>query len=151
MRPLNTAPALASVPPANYGGVVSARVSVIVLRKSRLLLGRRKDSHGAVAWFAPGGCLEFGESIVSCAQRELLRETGMRLGLAEPGPYANDFFAESHQQFLTAFVVARCTSGAPRVMEPHKCECWDWFAWDELPAPLFAPVQSLIASGFVPD
>ncbi len=40
--------------------------------------------------------------------------------------------------FVTEF------SGHPEVLEPHKCENWNWFEWDNLPQPLFAPIQSLI-------
>lgn len=125
-------------------------VGIIVVRRGHILLGKRKGAHGAGTWAAPGGRLEFGESVVSCAERELREETGLRLGLVEPGPYTNDFFADVQQQYLTAFVVARNSTGDPRVMEPHKCDGWAWFRWDQLPTPLFAPMRSLVACGFVP-
>ena len=40
--------------------------------------------------------------------------------------------------FVTEF------SGQPEVLEPEKCENWEWFTWDDLPQPLFASIQSLI-------
>jgi 8-oxo-dGTP diphosphatase len=40
--------------------------------------------------------------------------------------------------FVTKF------SGEPKVLEPHKCEYWEWFEWESLPEPLFAPIQTLV-------
>jgi 8-oxo-dGTP diphosphatase len=37
------------------------------------------------------------------------------------------------------------------VREPAKCSAWGWFRWSELPRPLFPPLTSLYASGFVPE
>ena len=42
-------------------------------------------------------------------------------------------------------------TGTPQNLEPYKCEGWAWFRWDALPEPLFAPLQALVARGYVPD
>ena len=51
----------------------------VVLRDQagRILLQRRADFD---VWGLPGGCLELGEDILSCARRELLEESGMTAG-----------------------------------------------------------------------
>ena len=126
-------------------------VGVLVLRDGRVLLGRRKGSHGAGTWSAPGGRLEFGESLEACARRELLEETGLAVASVELGPYTNDVFHEAGRHFLTVFALARAAVGEPANLEPDKCEGWDWFRWDALPAPLFLPLQSLHATGWRPD
>ena len=129
---------------------VGVGVGVLVFRGGKILLGKRRGSHGAGTWSPPGGRLEYGESIEDCARRELLEETSLELGAVTFGPYTNDLFPEVEEQYLTVFVIACEAVGEPRAVEPHKCEGWEWFGWHELPTPLFAPMRSLVASGFEP-
>lgn len=46
----------------------SIGVGVIVRNNDRVLIGRRKNSHGVDTWGFPGGHLEFGESVFDCAK-----------------------------------------------------------------------------------
>ena len=121
-----------------------------MLRDGLVLLGRRRGSHGAGTWSAPGGRLEFGEQIEACAARELQEETSLTASSFELGPYSNDIFADVQAQYLTVFVVARGIRGVPVNVEPHKCEGWAWFKWGDWPSPLFKPVESLLAIGWRP-
>lgn len=130
---------------------VGVGVGILVLRDGQVLLGRRRGSHGAGTWSAPGGRLEYGESIEDCARRELLEETGLTLGECERGPCTSDVFDEVKQQYLTVFVLARHALGEPATLEPDKCDGWQWFDWQALPQPLFAPLHSLRATGFDPS
>jgi 8-oxo-dGTP diphosphatase len=126
---------------------VAVGVGVLVFRGGKILLGKRRGSHGAGTWSPPGGRLEYSESIEDCARRELREETSLELGPITLGPYTNNVFAEVEEQYLTVFVLATQTAGEPQNLEPHKCEGWAWFTGSELPAPLFAPMRSLIESG----
>ena len=129
---------------------VGVGVGVLVLHNGLVLLGKRKGSHGAGTWSAPGGRLEYGEDIEVCALRELKEETGLLASVTELGPYTNDVFPEAMEHFLTVFVVARGIKGVPHNLEPEKCEGWAWFAWSDLPNPLFKPLQNLLAIGWRP-
>jgi len=126
-------------------------VGVLVLRDGRVLLGQRIGSHGAGTWALPGGHLEFGETVEHCAAREVLEETGLPVQVVARGPYTSDLFPEAGKHYVTLFVVAHALTGIPTVREPSRCLAWRWFHWNELPRPLFAPLNSLYASGFVPD
>lgn len=123
-------------------------VAVIVVRDERVLLGKRKNAHGAGTWQFPGGHLEYGESIEACARRELLEETGLCAVNLRTGPFTNDFFEDEQKHYVTLFVIADHAAGEARVMEPDKCCCWDWFRWSELPTPHFLPVANLLAQNF---
>jgi 8-oxo-dGTP diphosphatase len=125
-------------------------VGVIVIRDGLVLLGKRRGSHGTGTWSAPGGALEFGEDILDCAARELREETDLEASSLELGPYTNDVFPESRTHYVTIFVVARGIKGIPTNLEPDKCEGWAWFKWEQWPAPLFRPLQSLLQIGWRP-
>lgn len=135
-------------PPVQPGAILVG-VGVIILRDGRVLLGERAGAHGAGTWALPGGHLEFGETVADCARREALEETGLVLHDIAPAPYASDVFADAGRHYVTLFVTAQAT-GTPVVLEPAKCLGWTWCRWSDLPGPLFAPLQSLHASGFVP-
>ena len=123
-------------------------VAVIVVRDGRVLLGKRKNAHGAGTWQFPGGHLEYGESIEACARRELFEETGLSAINLRTGPVTNDVFEDEKKHYVTLFVIADHEKGEARVKEPDKCCGWDWFRWSELPKPYFLPVANLLAQNF---
>ncbi|BBO67574.1 hypothetical protein DSCA_15040 [Desulfosarcina alkanivorans] len=125
-------------------------VAVIVVRNGRVLLGKRKNAHGAGTWQFPGGHLEYGESIEDCARRELFEETGLAVVSMRRGPYTNDFFEDEQKHYVTLFVVADRTTGEACLKEPDKCDGWEWFPWSDLPQPHFLPVTNLLAQNFTP-
>lgn len=119
-------------------------VGVLIFRDGKLLLGRRKGSHGAGDWSAPGGHLEFGETPNECARRETCEETGLQLNDLQNGTFVSDVFPEVQKHYITLFMVAHCSYGEPQCLEPEKCEGWHWFEPEELPQPLFSPLRTLI-------
>lgn len=138
------------MPPSAEPKPVHVGVGILAIQDRLVLLGKRKGALGNGTWAAPGGKLEFGEGIEACARRELREETGLAASSMELGPYTNDVYPEAGLHYVTIFVVARGLKGAPRNLEPEKCEGWAWFAWENLPSPLFKPLQSLLAIGWRP-
>jgi len=55
-------------------------VSVAVFRGPEVLLVRRGREPWAGCWSLPGGRIEAGETVAEAAARELLEETGLRVG-----------------------------------------------------------------------
>ena len=125
-------------------------VGVIVIKNGKILLGKRKGSHGAGGWSFPGGHLEFAEKVEDCAMRELMEETSLVAEKFITGPYTNDYFELEDKHYVTLFMICPYQGGEVKNMEPEKCEGWGWFDWNDLPKPLFAPVERLKKTGYSP-
>ena len=119
-------------------------VGVLLIKNSKILLGKRKNAHGAGTWSPPGGHLEFGESFEECAMREVLEETGMQVKTTRRYSVTNDIFTYEHKHYITIFMIADSFIGEPKVLEPDKCESWEWFDVHNLPDNLFKPLENLL-------
>lgn len=119
-------------------------VGVAILSKDKVLLGKRKGSHGAGCWSFAGGHLEFGETVEECAKREVLEETGLIANSVILGPWTNDLI-EGNKHYVTLYAFVNQFVGELELKEPHKCQVWQWFSWRQLPTPLFPPLVNLIA------
>jgi 8-oxo-dGTP diphosphatase len=125
-------------------------VGVLLRHNGKILLGKRRGSHGAGAWAAPGGHLEFGEEIEACVRREILEETDLTVTNIHFGTITNDIFPDASRHYVTIVMVCDLAGGDLKNLEPHKCEEWRWFGWDELPRPLFVPFENMLKQGFTP-
>lgn len=122
---------------------------------TRVLVGRRLNSHGAGSLALPGGHLEHGESFEECASREVLEETGIQICAAKfkLASISNDVMASEGKHYVTIFMLANLPANAvAQNLEPHKNAGWEWWTWDELlrtPADqLFIPLHNLLRSGY---
>ena len=119
-------------------------IGVFICKGSKILLGKRKNSHGHGAWACPGGALEFGETFEDCAKREVLEETGIQVLNVRYYGVTNDVFTNEGKHFVTIFMMADSCIGEPETREPEKCEGWEWFEWHALPEPLFLPLKNFL-------
>ena len=125
-------------------------LGVCIVKNGKVLLGRRKGAHGSGSWSFPGGHLEFGESYEDCARRETREEVGITIKNLHFVTATNDFFPEEQKHYITIYMVAEYDSGEVKIMEPDRQTDWQWFSWDNLPSPLFIPMQNLLKQGFNP-
>jgi 8-oxo-dGTP diphosphatase len=125
---------------------VKVGVGVIIRNaQGQVLLGQRQGSHGAATWSFPGGHVEFGEALEQTAAREVAEETGLNCLELRPFYFTNDIFQEENKHYVTLFFECTRWEGEVVNAEPVKCLGWEWFAPTALPAPLFLPIQQLLA------
>ncbi len=112
-------------------------VGVMVMKGDLVLFGKRKGSHGEGEWATPGGHLEHLESFEDCARREVKEEAGLEIQNIRFLFLANlNLYAPKHYTHIG--LVADWKSGEPKVLEPEKCEGWDWFSIkNPAPSPTF--------------
>ena len=118
-------------------------IGVMVIKDGKVLLGKRKGSHGAGEYAFPGGHLEYMESFENCAKREVIEETGMKIDNIRFLQLLNlKDYAPKH--YVDVGLIAQWKSGEQKVMEQEKCESWDWYDMDKLPKPLFRTIPAYI-------
>mmetsp|Transcript_34273 Transcript_34273/g.61837 ORF Transcript_34273/g.61837 Transcript_34273/m.61837 type:complete len:140 (-) Transcript_34273:2438-2857(-) len=121
-------------------------VGVLVFKGDRVLLGKRLGSLGEGLYALPGGHLEFGESFEDCAIREVEEETGININKSSFVYAINTVFNEK-AHYATIFMKTSVTEDTEaQLREPNKCEKWIWSKINELPNPLFSPLQALLDS-----
>lgn len=125
-------------------------VGVIIWHENKVLMQERIGAHGEGTWSFPGGHLEFGEALEACAARETEEEVGVCLGAPRVVSVTNDVFEDEGKHYITVFVQGHLESGVPRVAESHRARRVGWFAWEDMPRPLFLPVENLVRQGFHP-
>jgi len=111
-------------------------VGVMILKNGKVLLGRRKGSHGEGEFAFPGGHLEYMESFSDCARREVKEECGVEIDNIRFQFLANvTKYKPKHYAHIG--LVADWKEGEPKVLEPNKSESWSWYDIEHLPNPIF--------------
>jgi 8-oxo-dGTP diphosphatase len=135
-------------------------IAVVLRRGDDVLLGVRKNAHGAGQYSFPGGSVEGTETFAECAARETREETGIVIAPEHfaAWTFTDDPFPEIGKRFATLYYVADAPESARLLeradaggtafipgLELHKCERWQWHPWSRLPAPLFAGLHKIRA------
>ena len=124
-------------------GVFIFRYNYLTM-KYNLLLGKRAQqcSRAPGIWALPGGMLENDETVTQCAIREVREETCLDINVPSDGELQTGVIGVvdhlPRENHITAFVLAeRLQYGEPVVMEPTKCELWQWveteWVFDNIP------------------
>jgi 8-oxo-dGTP diphosphatase len=126
--------------------VVKAGVGVIVIKGNKILVGKRKGSHGEGLWSFPGGHIDpTDDSLKACGEREVLEETGIVCNVYNPDGIRQDLFTnfkilseDLSKRYVTCYLIATYVSGGTgsedfiQPLEPNKCEGWYWRELEEL-------------------
>ena len=112
----------------------------MIMKDGKVLLGKRKGSHGEGEYSFPGGHLEYMESFGECAKRETREECGIEIENIR-FQFLSNVTKYAPKHYVHIGLTADYKNGEPKVLEPEKCESWDWHAIDDLPQPIFEMCQ----------
>ncbi|WP_405533346.1 NUDIX domain-containing protein [Streptomyces avidinii] len=118
----------------------------LVLRRDggsgpEVLLSRRAGPvYAAGLWHLPSGHLEPGEDMVEGVIREAREETGVVIAAADVAAAVTVHHRppQGAGSRIGVLFEVRRWSGAPRVMEPDRCDGMGWYPLDGLPDPMVA-------------
>jgi 8-oxo-dGTP diphosphatase len=118
-------------------------------KRGQILLGLRKGAHWADHWACPGGWLDRpDESTVRAVKREAREEAGLAVYQATEHCWTTRDCPELEARTVTLYHITEQEHdqwrGEPEVLEPEKCERWEWFDTEALPSPLFPGVETAI-------
>jgi len=123
--------------------------AMIITKEDKVLLMKRKGSHGKGTWSTPGGHLEFGETLEECAAREAKEEVGVEVIDVRFRAVTNDIFEETGKHYITVWMEGKPV-GEPFIAAEREVEEIGWFAWDSLPEPLFLTLENLVKGNSYP-
>lgn len=118
-------------------------LSVMIFKDGKVLMNKRKGSHGAGEYAWPGGHFEYMESFEDSIRREVREEAGIEISNIKFLRVLNlKTYAPKH--YVDLAFTAEWAGGEPHVLEPEKNDGWDWYDVDHIPTPHFAGVDSCI-------
>ena len=121
----NNAPSANSIHPAAAAAIINERQEILMLKRA---------DNGK--WTMPGGTMEFGESLLQCAVREVEEETGLKICLSDViGTYTDPDIriaysdGEVRQEF-TVLYKGECVSG--NISLDEESTAWRWIPLNEV-------------------
>lgn len=133
--------------------VVKAGIGVILVKDRKVLIGKRRGSHGEGLWAFPGGHIDPDDpTIQAAAEREVLEETGIVCKVFKIDDHRDDVFTtydilseDGRKRYLTSYLIAYYVSGGTflphesdfepqrlQPLEPEKCEEWRFVGLGDL-------------------
>lgn len=96
-------------------------VGVMIFKNGKILLHKRRGSHGEGEHSFPGGHLEYMESFEECARRETKEEAGIEIKNIR-FQYLANVKEYTPKHYVHVGLVADWLSGEPKVMEPEESD-----------------------------
>ncbi len=124
-------------------------VATLITHQQHILIGQR-IRQSQTCWQLPGGFMQLGETPHQAISRETFIKTGLELRQIQLIALTNNIFSTSKHTISLIFS-AKCKDPTKLVVTKDKKNLnWYWANWDDLPSPLFLPLQTLVDSGYHP-
>jgi 8-oxo-dGTP diphosphatase len=117
---------------------------LVVDAAGKIMLCKRLKPYGYGKLALPGGHLEWQETLEDCARREVLEESGIKLGeILNLDHYTQEITGTRH--YITFYLIAPLPYGQEAVRtEPKKHGAWKWYDPFDLPDHAWEPTKRLI-------
>jgi len=116
-------------------------VGLLLIKDGKILLGKRKGSHGEGEYGGFGGHMEGQESFEQTILREMAEEGGPDIKVKNLRFLCvSNIRKYAPKHYVDIGMVAEWESGEPQVTEPEKLEDWRWYDLNDVPQPLFGSV-----------
>lgn len=125
----------------------SVGIGVLVVNvHGDILLSKRRKPYGRGKLALPGGHVEWMESLVTTAKREVKEETGIVLKDAtEMRDYTEELNPKAGKHYVTFYLIAALPEGQrPVDTEPLKHGPWGWYDPFNLPKHAWEPTKRLV-------
>lgn len=129
--------------------IIKVGMGILIRDGDKILLGHRSknipDTGGIYepdTWTVPGGKLEYNETIIEGAAREVKEETNLDVSDIEVFNACDDIQPDRH--FVTIQLIAHKYSGELKVMEPDKEDEWKWFDINDIPENIYSPTRKFL-------
>ena len=108
---------------------------------------RGKKAKNEVGWWTkPGGEIEYGETAIQAAKREIKEELNIEIDIWGYCMHTDHIIENDNQHWIAVNFLGRIKSGKPKNMEPPKCDKIEWFALDNLPEKLVQTTRESIGN-----
>ncbi len=113
-------------------------VGIVVFNDANKILFGRTKVRGNLQYILPVGHLEFMESFVGCAKRELMEECGIQVDDVE-FQFVSNTNAYSPKHYIHIGLTAKLKYGNPQVLEEDGgIEAWEWLDKEKVPSSLLS-------------
>lgn len=111
--------------------IINDKGEVLLMKRSQ----NAKNERGK--WEAPGGAVEFGETLEEAIRREMREELGVEIEIKKQFPAKSEILVADKQHWVpTTFLVHIAKGNTPKNVEPNKHDEIGWFALEHFPSPL---------------
>ena len=117
-------------------------LGVVIVRDGKILVGKRQGAH-AQFYSIPGGHVEVGETFEEAAIREIKEETNINIKNPQVIAITNNMntYKNEGKHYVSIILLVEDSMGEPLLMEPERCENWQWCDPNNLPMPHFDASQ----------